>query len=252
MKNKKTVTIIIVVLIIFVIYTYSQKKGYQPGNYNSETSVQDAIQFVASKDYTNAESISVNENLSEYSNFELNNSLDAGDITIDSGQEAILTGTINYLGKEPTVTTDSNEDTLSYSIKSNDDKGDQNIFYLPLNTSSKINITAGAGVLNINLANLLVEKTNIILGTGQLALTLPQNQSIDVNIKSGYGDVVINAPSYIGVKIDFSGGSSVDLSDNQNFTKQGNGYISNNYNSSSVKADLNVINGYGNFFINTY
>jgi hypothetical protein len=103
-------------------------------------------------------------------------------------------------------------------------------------------IETGATTINYDLSKFKVEQFSVKSGASDIKIITPQYNS-DININSGVSKIDINIPENIGAIINLDTGlSSKDFG--EEFKKEeGNKYISDNYNNSEYKVNINIDSG---------
>lgn len=103
-------------------------------------------------------------------------------------------------------------------------------------------IETGATTINYDLSKFKVEQFSVKSGASDIKIIAPQYNA-DININSGVSKIDISIPENIGAIISLDTGlSSKDFG--EEFKKEeGNTYISENYNNSEYKVNINIDSG---------
>jgi len=115
----------------------------------------------------------------------------------------------------------------------------RNHWQLKLNNEIIYNLSVETGAINTdcNLSGFKVEKLYIESGASNINLVLPQYNS-KIIIDTGVSNIDIAIPKNVGTTVNIDSGIAIkDLDD---FIKRGSMYISNNYNSSEFKVDIEI------------
>jgi hypothetical protein len=102
-----------------------------------------------------------------------------------------------------------------------------------------INISQGAGAVNIDLSELLLSDLNASLGAGQIVLALPEGQSFTAHLSGGVGQLVVLVPEGLGVRIT-SGTALAAFSAPEAYEHSGAVYTSPNYASAEERVELEL------------
>lgn len=140
-------------------------------------------------------------------------------------------------------------DTDSIDFITNED------YYLDLNIDDSIpwdfNIDCGAIYATLDLTNVSMKNFNLDMGAGKLELSLANFPSTsNININCGVSDITLNIPKDAGIKINLQGALNSTNFDSIELNKNGNEYLSSNYNKSQTKYNINIEMGLGKFEIN--
>ena len=115
----------------------------------------------------------------------------------------------------------------------------RNYWQLKLNNKIIYDLSIKTGAINTdcNLSGFKVEKLYIESGASNINLVLPQYNS-KIIIDSGVSNIDIAIPKNVGTTVNIDSGIAIrDLDD---FIKKDSMYISNNYNSSEFKVDIEI------------
>ncbi|MFZ7121015.1 MAG: LiaI-LiaF-like domain-containing protein [Eubacteriaceae bacterium] len=154
--------------------------------------------------------------------------------------------------------TNTIDDVKILSISNNTDSIDfvtNDDYYLDLNIDDSIpwdfNIDCGAIYATLDLTNVSMENFNLDMGAGKLELSLSNFPSTsNININCGVSDITLNIPKDAGIKINLEGALNSTNFDSIELNKNGNKYLSSNYDESQTKYIINIEMGLGKFEIN--
>jgi hypothetical protein len=124
----------------------------------------------------------------------------------------------------------------------------RNHWQLKLNNEIIYNISVETGAINTdcNLSAFKVEKLYIESGASNINLVIPKYNS-KIIIDTGVSNIDIDIPKNVGATVNIDSGIAIkDLDD---FIKRDSIYISNNYNSSEFKVDIEIDCGVSNINI---
>ncbi|MBS4535501.1 hypothetical protein GOQ29_07685 [Clostridium sp. D2Q-14] len=130
-------------------------------------------------------------------------------------------------------------------------------FYYELNLNESIpwsfDIDCGAVDGKLNLKNIDVEEFSLDMGAGKIEVDLGEKSKLtNIDINSGVSKVVLNIPKESGIRVKLDGALNSTNLDEIKLNKEGNHYISDNFNDVSSKYDINIEMGLGNFKINYF
>lgn len=148
-------------------------------------------------------------------------------------------------------------ETLYLSNKNNFiSSGKNRSFELGLNRDIPwdFNIDIGAVSGNLNLKEIMVRHISLDMGAGSLEMTLGEkNKFTSIDIDAGASKLVINVPKDVGLKVNFDGGLNSTNLDEINLVEIDKGnFISDGYEDTSSKYEIEVDMGVGKFEINYY
>ncbi|MEA3453714.1 MAG: toast rack family protein [Candidatus Caldatribacteriota bacterium] len=115
----------------------------------------------------------------------------------------------------------------------------RNHWQLKLNNEIIYNLSVETGAINTdcNLSDFKVEKLHIESGASNIKLVVPKYNS-KIIIDTGASNIDIAIPKNVGTTVNIDSGIAIkDLDD---FIKKDSMYISNNYNSSEFKVDIEI------------
>ena len=124
----------------------------------------------------------------------------------------------------------------------------RNHWQLKLNNKIIYDLSVKTGAIDIdcNLSDFKVEKLYIESGASNINLVLPQYNS-KIIIDTGVSNIDIAVPKNVGATVNIDSGIAIkDLDD---FIKKNGTYISNNYNSSEFKVEIEIDCGVSNIDI---
>lgn len=104
----------------------------------------------------------------------------------------------------------------------------------------EINLKLGAGLSNIDLSNLSISKFELDSGVSSINIKFPEKGTIKAVIQGGAANITIEVPKTLEAKIRFQATiKSLNISE-ERFSKRDGEYISQNYETSSDKLDLEL------------
>ena len=146
-------------------------------------------------------------------------------------------------------TTEKEADILIYHspVKGNF-RNPKNKWQLKLNNQIIYNLSIKAGAVNMdcNLSAFKIEKLYIESGASNINLVLPQYNS-KIIIDTGVSNIDIAIPKNVGATVNIDSG--IALKDLDEFIKKNNTYISNNYDNSEFKVEIEIDCGVSNINI---
>jgi hypothetical protein len=181
--------------------------------------------------------------------------LDAGELKIDGGAEKLMEGSFdyNFSDLKPRIQYTPEGSTGSLLI---DQPAKQSTFNyrnaqikwnLRLNNRvpMDLDISAGAGVIDLNLAGVDLTNLNLQIGAGQGTVDLSNTWTHDVTVhlKGGVGELTVILPREMGAKVSVSGGlSNVQAT---GLTKNGSEYTNAAFATAAHKLNLIAETGIG-------
>ena len=188
----------------------------------------------------------------EKASIELN--LDVGKLTLSESTPLLYECISQYRYKEfepfeKYSTTEKEADILIYHspVKGNF-RNPKNKWQLKLNNQIIYNLSIKAGAVNMdcNLSAFKIEKLYIESGASNINLVLPQYNS-KIIIDTGVSNIDIAIPKNVGTTVSIDSG--VAVKDLDEFIKKNNTYISNNYDNSEFKVEIEIDCGVSNINI---
>jgi len=127
----------------------------------------------------------------------------------------------------------------------------RNDWQLKLNNQIIYELSAKTGAIDtdFNLSGFKVEKLTIKSGASNINLVLPQYDS-EIMIDSGVSNIKIAIPKNVGATVSIDSGISTKDLDVNHFIKKDGGYISNNYDYSKFKTEIEIDCGLSNIEVN--
>jgi predicted membrane protein len=189
----------------------------------------------------------------EKASIELN--LDVGTLNIDESTPLLYECVSYYRYKEfepfeKYSTAEKEADILIYHspVKGNF-RNPKNKWQLKLNNQIIYNLSIKTGAINTdcNLSDFKVEKLYIESGASNINLVLPQYNS-KIIIDTGVSNIDIAIPKNVGTTVNIDSG--VAVKDLDEFIKKNFTYISNNYDNSEFKVEIEIDCGVSNININ--
>jgi hypothetical protein len=111
-----------------------------------------------------------------------------------------------------------------------------------------LNIESGVGESTIDLSKLQVGELTFKSGVGPTTLTLPRQGHVHAQIQSGIGSMIIRVPVGVAVRIEAHAGvGGVEV--RGDYWRQGDLYISPEYETAADRVDLTVNGGIGGISI---
>jgi hypothetical protein len=132
-------------------------------------------------------------------------------------------------------------------FKYRDDHAIWNLDLAPA-TPTHLTIEAGVGESTLDLAQLNVTDLDLKTGIGATKLTLPREGQVQAHIEGGIGGTRIRIPAGVAARITLDTGiGGVEVLGN--FQRQGNHYISPDYDTAANRVDLTASSGIGGITI---
>jgi hypothetical protein len=115
---------------------------------------------------------------------------------------------------------------------------------VPLDLDAKL----GAGESSLDLSGLDVRSLNVLTGAGETTvdLTGPRTSDVGAVMTCGVGELRVHVPSQTGVRVRVLGGGIGDFTAD-GFTKSGDTYVNDAYETSDVKIEILLHRGIGSF-----
>ena len=107
-----------------------------------------------------------------------------------------------------------------------------------------IDLDAGATEMDLDLTHLKVNYLSIDAGAADIEVVMPADAgNVDANIKIGAADLLIIIPEGVGARIDAETAAGSLSIDQGRFRKQGDFYISPDFEQLANKIDLTIVSG---------
>jgi hypothetical protein len=149
-------------------------------------------------------------------------------------------------------------DTASFTLREQDTQRNNLFKYrdddavwdlrLAATTPTRLTIEAGVGQSTLDLADLAVTELDLKTGVGQMTLTLPRQGQVQAHIEGGIGNATIRIPAGVAVRIALDAGlGNVEV--RGNYQRQGNRYVSPDYDTAANRVDISATSGVGTIVI---
>jgi hypothetical protein len=149
-------------------------------------------------------------------------------------------------------------DTATFSLRELDSQRNSLIKYreddaiwdlrLAPGVRMNLNVESGVGESAIDLSQLQVGDLTFKSGVGTTTLTLPSAGQLKAQIEGGVGEMSIRIPAGMAARITLNTGIG-DFSVRGNFLRQGNTYISPDFDKTTNRVDLTASSGIGKITI---
>ncbi len=103
----------------------------------------------------------------------------------------------------------------------------------------ELGVKMGAGVITLDLSEVMLEELEIDLGAGQTIVTLPADGRFNANVSIGIGQIAVVVPSILGVRLESSSALAA-VAMPEGYAKKDNTYTSPNYAGAESRVDLKV------------
>lgn len=123
---------------------------------------------------------------------------------------------------------------------------------LQLNPDTPLALTlnAGVGEVHLDLSKLTVTDLELYTGVGATTVELPDTGQIKADIEAGVGEITIHIPKGVAARIEAKAGiGNVNVS--SDFERDGDVYVSSDYDTAQNRVDLSVKGGVGQVNIET-
>lgn len=111
-----------------------------------------------------------------------------------------------------------------------------------------LELRLGAGSLDADLSNLILDSLGVNIGVGSVTVLLPENGRLEAGIEGAVGQLVIIVPQGMAVRINADTGLA-GIQVPPDYAKIGNSYLSPGYDSNENRVELNVAIAIGNINI---
>ncbi|MFN8254417.1 MAG: toast rack family protein [Bacteroidales bacterium] len=187
---------------------------------------------------------------------EVNLKIGAAHVRLSAGSGELLTAGFKYSNEEwkPEISYDVNENTGYLELKQpenqhyNIDNGDKYSWNLKFTDKLPLdfNIELGAGLSEINLDNLIIDRFSMDIGVGKAEIDLGSNwkRNAEIHLNGGIGLSIIHIPQNVGVSIEISKGlGDVEV---RNLKKTGNNKYENDaFSGAGPKIKVYIKTGIG-------
>lgn len=259
MRSKKirgnTVVIVLAVIAILAVGGILASKMVLPKLFNKalNTAINTSLDQIKKLDFSNAPVKDLSQNFNEANSALLSLSLNKGTLNIDNASSGKnIVGQIKYLGQEPTVTYEIKNLVGVFSVASRDEGGEERNIHFSPDLATSIEAGVGVGIVNLNLRDLNVPKINVSAGAGEVNVIFPQKYSSTAQLAAGAGNLKISVPKGVAQRITFAQGiSSSNIKFGPQYEEVNGGFQTLNYANSEVKADISIGQSAGGFDVVT-
>lgn len=172
----------------------------------------------------------------------------------------LVTGTVEVSSREKLERTfEMKDETAIFKLETKETNGfrwfsrnTRREWDLQLNPDIPLALTlkAGVGEVNLDLSKLNLTDLELHTGVGATTVELPATGQINANIEAGVGEITIRIPKDIAARIEAKAGiGNVNVSGD--FGRDGDAYISSDYDTATNHVDLSVKGGVGQVTIET-
>jgi len=217
--------------------------------------VNTAVKSIENMDFSKAETVILEQDLSKNKGVILRISINQGKIYVNGNSaKNAISGEIKHLGNKPTTAYEIDSNGIAYyAIKSADQEGEQTIIHLPKETVGRIDAGIGAGTIDIDLRGIDVPILNVGAGAGSVKVTFSDKKSTQANIAAGAGSLNLVVPSGAGRKVTFEQGANFpNLKLGSDYITTANGFETRDYEKAAVKIDITLGQALGGFSISAY
>lgn len=184
------------------------------------------------------------------------------DLNIDSTNDDLIDGTIAARGLQEDINYSESKDNVDINYTQDEhtfdflnSAGKQNA-KLNINKDiswDKIKVDTGFVNGDLDLSELMVSNIDINSGFSKFKLKL-SDKSIETNIKinTGFSEFAISVPQNAGLRIKIDGALNSKSFNNVGVTKDGDYYVSQNYDTAASKIDINCSMGFSKITIDRY
>jgi hypothetical protein len=114
----------------------------------------------------------------------------------------------------------------------------------------ELEVNPGAGQSTLDLVNLNLRRLQVDGGVGQVTVKLPAKGKYNVRINGGVGQVIVIVPEGVAARAQVDGGLG-GVSAQGNFTRQGDAYVTGNFDRAENRAMIEVDGGIGSIVLRT-
>lgn len=111
-----------------------------------------------------------------------------------------------------------------------------------------LNVETGVGRAEIDLSQTHVTNLTLNTGVGETVVTLPGTGQLQARVQRGVGNVTIRVPQGMAARFRIDSGLG-NIGVSSRFPKQGNEYVSPDFNTSPNRADVSISSGIGNLSV---
>jgi hypothetical protein len=113
-----------------------------------------------------------------------------------------------------------------------------------------LEVDTGAGKSTLDLVNLTLRRLQLDGGVGQVTVKLPATGKYIVRINGGVGQVIVMVPQGLAARAQVDGGLG-GVSAQGDFTRQGDSYVTGDYNDAENRAEIEIDGGVGQIILKT-
>lgn len=184
---------------------------------------------------------------------ELDLDIGAAKINIESAQSDLLNASLQGSNLDYTDTYKNNKETAVFNFKSKNynkvnlnNKNNNYSFKLNKDVIWDLDFDLGAVSGVLNFEEIPIRSMDLDFGAGNLDIILGSNYSKSkLKIDSGASNLNILIPENTGIKIKLDTALTKTNIDNLNLSKEGDYYVSSNYEEASTKLDFDIDMGVG-------
>lgn len=184
---------------------------------------------------------------------ELDLDIGAAKINIESAQSDLLNASLQDSNLDYTDTYKNNKETAVFNFKSKNynkvnlnNKNNNYSFKLNKDVIWDLDFDLGAVSGVLNFEEIPIRSMDLDFGAGNLDIILGNNYSKSkIKIDSGASNLNILIPENAGIKIKLDTALTKTNIDNLNLSKEGDYYVSSNYEEASTKLDFDIDMGVG-------
>jgi hypothetical protein len=179
----------------------------------------------------------------------------------EDSNDMLVKGTVDYSSRESLERSfEMKGDTAVFRLES---KGVNNFFPWFSNNTGRnwdlqlspeiplaLTLKAGVGEVHLDLSKLNLTNLELSTGVGATTIELPATGQIEASIEVGVGETTIRIPEGMAARIEAKAGIG-NIKVSENFGRNGDAYVSSNYDSATNRVDLEVSGGIGQVTIET-
>lgn len=245
-KDVLNIILWVVFLVILIIYSFFIKENIlQKGNilqYPTDKHAKDKVYSVEMKDGIRKGNVSLDIGGASFN-------IDPID---EKFSELKHDGAFNYKLSKNSETQNLHISNKDKFLKNQGNRG----FALGINKNIPWNFDIDMGAVNgkLNLKDVITENLDVDMGAGKFEITLGDKGGLTfIDIDAGASQIILNIPKDTGMKLKYDGALSKTNFDNLGLIKTDRGrFVSENFNVSDTKYELDIDMGVGEFMINYY
>lgn len=204
-------------------------------------------------DFTNAQLVTIDQDLSQNQGMILQVGVNKGKVSIDANDNGDkILGTVAYLGGEPLIDYQTDKDKHAlFTIKSAGQDGEEVKLHLSQLTNARIDIGIAAGQIDVDLTKLDIPYLNIGAAAGNVNVIFSGTKPTEANISASVGKVNISVPRNLEFRVEFAQALPGSNTIREDLISVDNGYQTKGFENAEKNTVIRVGQSVGGFSLQT-